>query len=237
MSENNFYTELKKIGIELSELQKIQFQKYVEFLLEYNSHTNLTAIREKNDVYLKHFYDSLILLKNFKLDNERVLDIGCGAGFPGVVLKIAVPSITLVCLDSNGKKTKFLEELKEQLKIEYDVINDRAENYVKRTRESFDIVTSRAVTNLPVLAELSIPFVKVDGYFIPYKGILDESLENGEYAILELGGKVEKVYKEVLPYEKSIRTFIIVRKKCKTKDEYPRLFDKINKKPLQNTLK
>lgn len=190
MSEKEFIQSLSDIGISLTDEQVIQFKKYAEFLLEYNSHTNLTAIKTIEDVYLKHFYDSLLLLKFVELDNEKILDIGCGAGFPGVPLKIVLPNLKLVCLDSNGKKTKFLEELKSVLGVDYEVINDRAENYVKNTRESFDIVTSRAVTNMPVLAELSLPFVKVNGKFIAYKGMIDETIENGLFAIETLGGSL-----------------------------------------------
>lgn len=139
----------------------------------------------------------------------------------------------LVALDANGKKTKFLELLREKLGIEFEVINERAEKYVLNEREQFDVVISRAVTAMPILCELSIPFVKVGGYFLPYKGKLDESLEEGEYAIEVLGGKLERVEECVLPFEGSTRTFVFVNKICKTGKDYPRLFDKINKKPLQ----
>lgn len=233
MSEECFVLELSKIGIELDDMKIEQFRLYAEFLKEYNSHTNLTAIKETCDIYLKHFYDSLVLAKYFDFREKRVLDIGSGAGFPGVPLKICFPSMELVALDANGKKTKFLELLREKLGIEFEVINERAEKYVLNEREQFDVVISRAVTAMPILCELSIPFVKVGGYFLPYKGKLDESLEEGEYAIEVLGGKLERVEECVLPFEGSTRTFVFVNKICKTDKGYPRLFDKINKKPLQ----
>lgn len=233
MSELEFIDALKNNDILLTSEQIEKFKKYASFLLEYNSHTNLTAIKTIEEVYLKHFYDSLMLLKFVNLSNERIIDIGCGAGFPGVPLKIVKPELDLVCLDSNGKKTKFLEELKYVLGIDYEVINDRAENYVKKTRESFDIVTSRAVTNMPVLAELSLPFVKVHGSFISYKGVINENIENGLFAIETLGGKVTNVYNDTLPKEDAKRSFIVVEKVKNTDIIYPRLFDKINKKPLQ----
>lgn len=233
MNELEFLKYIEELGIILNDKQIEQLRTYATFLLEYNTHTNLTAINSKEDVYLKHFYDSIMLAKHFELKNMRVLDIGTGAGFPGVPLKICFPDIDLTLLDSNGKKTAFLEELKKKIDIDYKVINDRAEKYILNERESFDLVTSRAVTAMPILAELSIPFVKVGGYFIPYKGKLDENLENGIYAIHTLGGEIEKVIEETLPVENANRTFAIVNKKCKTSEEYPRLFDKINKKPLQ----
>ena len=237
MNEKEFIESLKKISVNLTEEQLLQFSLYCDFLLEYNGHTNLTAIRNREDVYLKHFYDSLMLLEFKKLNNEKVLDIGSGPGFPGVPLKIVNPKIDLTVLDSNGKKTKFLELLKDKLNIEYTVINERAEEYVKTSRESFDLVLSRAVTSMPVLAELSIPFVKIGGYFIPYKGFLDETLECGKYALETLGTKVENVIMKKLPKENSTRTFVVAYKERKTNIIYPRLFDKINKKPLQKITK
>lgn len=233
MSEEEFILELQKIGIELSQEQIGLFKKYAEFLLDYNTHTNLTAIRNIDDIYLKHFYDSLLGTKYFDFSGKKILDIGCGAGFPGVPLKIVFPDIELVALDSNGKKTTFLEELKKELNIDFTVINDRAEKYILDSRESFDVVTGRAVTAMPILAELSIPFVKIGGYFVAYKGNLDETLENGITTIQILGGEIEKIEKATLPKEEANRTFVVVKKKCKTEEKYPRIFDKIIKKPLQ----
>lgn len=233
MSEQKFVEECNKLGINLTEKQLSQFKKYAEFLIEYNKTTNLTAIKNIDEIYLKHFYDSLLLVKYRKLDNEKILDIGSGAGFPGVPLKIVFPNIELTSLDSNGKKTRFLEELKKNLNIDYEVVHNRAEIYAKEKRESFDIVISRAVKSMPILAELSIPFVKVGGYFIAYKGDIDESIENGTYAIETLGGKIEKIEKTNLPLENAKRSFVFVKKICKTEKKYPRLFDQIIKKSLQ----
>ena len=234
MKENDFFKELENIGILLNEQQKNQFSKYADFLIEYNEHTNLTAIKKREDIYLKHFFDSLLLYKFVKISDEKVLDIGSGAGFPGVPLKIVFPKIKLTLLDSNGKKAKFLEELKDRLNFDFTIINDRAEVYVNRVRESFDIVTSRAVTAMPILSELSLPYVKIGGKFIAYKGQIDDTLENGLIAIKTLGGEVENVYSDIMPIENAARTFVCVVKKCKTDEIYPRKFDKINKKPLQN---
>ncbi len=233
MNELQFKEELLKIGVDLSSEQSTLIDKYLYFLLEYNKNVNLTALRNKEDAYLKHFYDSLLLLKFKRFTNEKILDIGSGAGFPGVPLKIVFPDIDLTVLDSNGKKTKFLEELKDHLGLDYTVINERAEKYVLSKRESFDVVMGRAVTQMPILAELCIPFVKEEGVFISYKGNLDETLENGIYAIETLGAEVEDVFTANLPFENSTRNFVISRKKCQTDEEYPRTFEKINKKPLQ----
>lgn len=233
MNEKDFVEALKELGVELSKEQKKMFKDYAEFLLKYNSHTNLTAIRTIEDVYLTHFYDSILLCKYCDVRGLSILDIGSGAGFPGVPLKICFPDVELTVLDSNGKKTRFLTELKNVLKIEYTVINDRAEKYNLEKREEFDLVVSRAVTAMPVLAELSIPFVKVGGMFIPYKGLLDANLEGGLYAIEKLGGDVTRVVETILPVKEATRSFVFVSKKCKTPDEFPRSFDKMSKKPLQ----
>lgn len=233
MSEKEFIEACKNIGIDLTEKQINQFKVYSSFLLEYNQKTNLTAIKEKNEVYLKHFFDSLLVAKFYKFNEEKVLDIGSGPGFPGVPLKITFPNIKLTVLDSNGKKIEFLKELKTKLNIDYEIINDRAEKYAKNARECFDIVTSRAVKSMPILAELTIPFVKIGGLMIAYKGKLDGSIENGKYAIDILGGKVEKIETTTLPIENAERTFVFVRKIKSTDKKYPRVFDKIIKKSLQ----
>ncbi len=233
VSEKDFILAVNDLGIKLTNEQIRQFSIYANYLLEYNKKTNLTAIRNIDDVYLKHFYDSILINKYFDFTKKSLIDIGSGAGFPGIPLKIINPDIKLTLLDSNGKKTRFLSSLLEKLEIEATVINDRAEKYVLKMRESFDVVVSRAVKEMPILAEISIPFVKVNGYFISYKGNLDETLENGIFAIETLGCEIKDVIKDFLPFENSIRTFVIARKKCQTKCEYPRVFDKINKKPLQ----
>lgn len=232
MTETRFKEYLEENNINISYTQLDLLKKYAEFLIEYNKTTNLTAIKTLEDIYLKHFLDSVLLLKHIKLTNEKVLDIGTGPGFPGVPLKILCPEIELTLLDSNGKKTKFLNELKQILNLEYDVINDRAEEYVKTNRESFDLVVSRAVASMSVLSEISLPFVKVDGRFIAYKGNVEEELEKGKNAIEILSkGKID-IIKEKLPVENSERTFIIVTKKDNTDSAYPREYSKITKRPL-----
>lgn len=232
MNEKEFIDALENIGIKLSDKQIEQFKIYLNYLIEYNQHCNLTAIKTVQEIYLKHFFDSLLLLKYRDFDKGKILDIGSGPGFPGVPIKIVRPEISLTCLDSNGKKTQFLLSLKTKLGIDFDVINDRAENYINGKREAFDYVVSRAVSNLPVLCELSIPFVKIGGEVIAYKGM--EEINSAEFAIKELGATIKDIYYDELPFEKSKRTFVCIQKKCKTNETYPRRYDKIIKKPLQN---
>lgn len=236
MSELEFIKNLEDDGIFISNEQLEKFRKYADFLLEYNKVTNLTAIRDKNSVYLKHFYDSIILAKYINLNDMKLLDIGSGAGFPGVPLKIIFPKLDLFLMDSNGKKTKFLELLKEKLDLNYTVICDRAEKFIENNREIFDIVCARAVTSMPVLAELSLPFVKIGGKFIAYKGKIDDTLEDGLVAISSLGGNVNSINTFKLPELEDERSLIIVVKICKTDAKYPRAYEKIIKNPLKKKL-
>lgn len=232
MSEQKFVEAVKELGFILTEQQRKLFQKYASYLLEYNLHTNLTAIKSIEEVYLKHFYDSILALKYYQISG-KVLDIGCGAGFPGVPLKILIPEIDLYLLDSNGKKTEFLEKLKHELNIDYHVVNSRAEKYIEENREKFNCVVSRAVSNLPVLSELCIPFVEVGGTFISYKGKCEEEVKKSEYAISVLGGKINRIEETTLFDRLDVRSFVFIDKIMKTDAKYPRPFEKISKNPLQ----
>ena len=232
MNENDFIKYLNNNGIDINKNQLELFKKYSQYLIEYNQKTKLTSIKTTEEIYLKHFYDSIIMLKYFNLDDESILDVGSGAGFPGMALKIMRQNIKLTVLDSNGKKTKFIESLSKYLDIEVEIVNERAEKYINDKRESFDFVVARAVSALPVLSELCIPFVKIDGKFIAYKGNKEET-KDSMYAIETLGGELTNVYTFELPIEDSTRSLIEVTKKEKTSLNYPRLYDKIIKKPLQ----
>lgn len=233
MNLNDFISELAKLSIKLSNDQLSQLNTYCTFLLEYNEHTNLTAIRNQEDVYLKHFYDSLTLIKIIDLNKiNSLLDIGTGAGFPGMVLKIVYPHLNVTLLDSNNKKTTFLSCLASKLNIKVEIINDRAENYIKTKREFFDIVVSRAVANLNILTEISLPFVKVNGYFIAMKGNAEEELKSCMHAIETCSGQLDKTITFNLPYELSNRTLIKIIKVKSCDPRYPRLYDQILKKPL-----
>ena len=235
MNIEEFINETKKLGIDVTGEQLEKLEIYCNFLLEYNTHTNLTAIKNREEVYLKHFYDSLTLVKSIDLTSiENLLDIGTGAGFPGMVLKIFFPNLQIYLVDSNNKKTKFLKELKNKLNVDkVEVINDRIENITSRFINSIDVVTARAVTNLPVLVELALPLVKVNKYFIAMKGNAQEELENSEYAITYLGGKIEDVKEFALPHDAGKRMLIAIQKTQKSELNKLRPYEKIIKKPLQ----
>ena len=237
MNIEEFINEIKKLGIDVTEEQLEKLEIYCNFLLEYNTHTNLTAIKNSEEVYLKHFYDSLTLIKSIDLTSiENLLDIGTGAGFPGMVLKIFFPNLQIYLVDSNNKKTKFLNELKNKLNVDkVEVINDRIENITSRFINSIDVVTARAVTNLPVLVELALPLVKVDKYFIAMKGNAQDELENSKFAITYLGGKIEDVKEFDLPHDAGKRTLISIQKIQKSKLNKLRPYEKIIKKPLQKS--
>ena len=233
MNLDEFKNEIEKLNIKYTELMLEQLEDYCNTLLEYNAHTNLTAIREKNEVYLKHFYDSLTLVKVVDLEKiNTVIDIGTGAGFPGLVLKIFFPHLKITLLDSNGKKTKFLSFIVDKLKlINIDIVNDRVEKYSKSHLNYFDLVTSRAVTNMPVLSELSLPLVKKDGLFVAMKGKCLDELEKADKTIKLMGGKIIDLNIFDLYNNSGERTLIKI-KKIKTTDILEiRSYEKIIKKP------
>ena len=235
MNIEEFISEVKKLGIDVTEEQLRELDLYCTFLLEYNTHTNLTAIRNREEVYLKHFYDSLTLTKIIDLNEyNTLLDIGTGAGFPGMVLKIFFPHLQIYLVDSNNKKTKFLMELKEKLNVDnLEVINNRIENITPRFINKIDIVTARAVTNLPVLLELALPLVKTNKYFIAMKGNATEELENSKYAISYLESKLDNVIDFELPNDTGKRTLISIKKEKLSDINKLRSYEKIIKKPLQ----
>lgn len=233
MTKEEFLKNIEYLGINYNNDMINKLDIYLEFLKEYNEHTNLTAITSDEDIYLKHFYDSLTFNYVYNLTNESILDIGSGAGFPGIVLKIFFPNIKITLIDSNNKKTQFLKLLQEKLAIDGEVINDRVENYAKNNLNKFDIVTSRAVANLRVLSELSLPLVKENGLFIALKGQIDENYENALDTIEVLNAKIIKTYKFNLPNESGIRNIIVIKKEKNTAKEILRPYDKILKKPLK----
>lgn len=224
-------------GIKLSDYQLEQFETYYEMLVEKNKVMNLTAITEKNEVIDKHFADSLALIKSgVSLTGQKILDIGTGAGFPGIPLKIAFPELEIVLLDSLNKRIKFLNEVIEALGLEkITAIHGRAEDFAKQKeyREQFDYVVSRAVANLTVLSEYCLPYVKVGGCFIPYKsGEIDEELNNSKKAVRILGGKIEEVVKFQLPDTDIGRSFVKIKKNKNTAKKYPRKAGLPAKEPL-----
>lgn len=235
MNKQEFLNKVEELGINLTEEQLNQLDTYCNFLLEYNSHTNLTAIKEEDQVYLKHFYDSLTFIKAIDvIKYNNLLDIGTGAGFPGMVLKIVFPELEVTLLDSNNKKINFLQELSTKLGLKkINFYHGRAEDFCIKNRESFDIVTARAVTNMTALSELCLPLVKLNGYFIALKGSNQEELNDSKNAIKILGGQIEDTINFELPYEGGERNIVKIIKQKITPKEYPRRYDKIVKKPLK----
>lgn len=233
-----FQSSLKEKGIELSEKQLSQFEKYFHLLVEWNEKMNLTAITEKEEVYLKHFYDSVTaaFYFNFKQD-ITVCDVGAGAGFPAIPLKICFPEIKLTVVDSLNKRIGFLEHVVKELGLEnVSMFHDRAETFAHRPefRQQFDLVMARAVARLSVLSELCLPLVKKGGYFLGMKGAnLPEEVKDGEKAVKLLGGKIEDVHSFLLPIEESERNIVIIEKIKETPKKFPRKPGTPNKSPIQ----
>lgn len=238
MNKETFIEETKKLGLALTFKQLEQFEIYCNELLEYNKHTNLTAIRNVEDVYLKHFYDSITIIKNINLDNESVIDIGTGPGFPGLVLKIIFPNINLTLVDSNNKKTKFLAFICEKLEFnDVMIVNDRIENYVKNNRFKYDVVTARAVSHLRIISELCLPLINNKGVFIALKGDVTTEISEAKETLEILNSEIIKVSEFLLPYENSKRTILSIKRNNVIPNIYPRSYDKILKKPLKITSK
>ena len=231
---DKFVAGLNTIGIMLTDKQMQQFLTYYEMLVEKNKVMNLTAITEFDEVIEKHFLDSLQIAKYVDLDGKTLIDIGTGAGFPGIPLKIAFPQLKVVLLDSLNKRIKFLDEVIHELGLkDVETLHGRAEDYGKHVdyREQFDFCVSRAVANLSSLSEYCIPFVKKEGYFIPYKsGNIDEELQSANKAVFLLGGKMEKVEKFAL--EDSQRSFVFIKKVNNTAKKYPRKAGLPSKEPI-----
>ena len=235
-----FYQDLEKFHITLSDSQAEQFLIYYEMLTERNKVMNLTAITEFDEVLKKHFIDSLSLVKVCDLNRGKsdisLIDIGTGAGFPGIPLKIAFPDLTITLMDSLNKRVAFLREVIDVLGLrDIHVIHGRAEDYAKpdKLRERFDLCVSRAVANLSVLSEYCIPYVKVGGKFISYKSEkVSEEIKDAEYAISVLGGEIEGQVSFYLPDSEIYRNLFVVRKYDSTPLEYPRKAGTVNKKPL-----
>lgn len=229
------------IDLPLSETQARQFSDYHEFLVSENEKINLTAITDFEDVVMKHFIDSCMWkLKDLTAgDKVTLIDVGTGAGFPGMPLKIVYPELHLVLLDALGKRVDFLQRLVTLLGLsDVDCLHGRAEDYASpdredTLRESCDFAVSRAVAGLNVLAEYCLPFVRVGGYFVAYKsGQVEEELNNADHALSLLGGTLREIRKFSLPGREEERSLVIIEKTSETPLKYPRKAGKVQKKPL-----
>ncbi len=232
MTENEFVYYTKELGIDITDDILNKLTMYYELLVTWNEKMNLTGITDKKDVYLKHFYDSLTMCKVIDLNKENTLcDIGTGAGFPGMVIKICFPHIHLTLVDSLNKRLVFLKEVVNILNLDdVEIIHARAEDYALKNRELFDIVTARAVASTPILLEYCIPLVKENKYFIALKG--KEDIKSCENALNKLNCVVEKLIIFELPFEESTRTIIKIKKNKTTSLKYPRKYNEMKKYPL-----
>ena len=232
-----FKNGLQQLHIALSEKQMEQFLQYYELLVEKNKVMNLTAITEFDEVVEKHFLDSVSLTQQLDLHQPlKVLDLGTGAGFPGIPLKIVFPELEITLMDSLNKRVLFLQDVISSLQLEnIEAVHGRAEEAArnKKYRESFDLCVSRAVANISTLSEYCLPFVKIGGSFISYKSsTIEDELEDGKKGIAILGGKVKDVYKFTLPDSELQRSFVIIEKGKKTPKAYPRKAGTPSKEPL-----
>lgn len=218
-------------GIKVSNEQLLSFEKYYQLLIHYNSMFNLTAITEREEVYKKHFVDSIINVD--KLVGEKLIDVGSGGGFPALPIKIMRPELKVTLLEATGKKCEFLKAVVKELNLkDVTVLNGRAEDFAKKIeyRENFDICTARAVARLNTLCEYCMPFVKVGGSFVSFKGNADEEIKEGLSAIKTLGGKIEDTIKYTL--DGAERALVYVKKIANTDKKYPRGNGKERKSPL-----
>lgn len=231
IDKERFLNTLNGYDIQISQLQFEQLDKYAEILVDYNQKVNLTAITDPLGIENKHFLDSLLFAKN-PLVKGKVVDVGTGAGFPGIVTKIFKPEIDLTLIEPTGKRRTFLQLALDIIGIKADVVKERAEEAARKVwREQFDVATARAVADMRILSEYCLPLVKVGGHFIALKGDGEKELVPAENAIVKLGGKFEKMEEYNLPDE-SKRTIIICKKQKETPKVYPRNGGKIAKSPL-----
>ena len=222
---------LPRLGLELSKETQRKLCAFGDAVVQQNQVMNLTAITEPEQVAKLHLLDSLSLLTLTSLEGKRMIDVGCGAGFPGVPVKIACPGVKLTLLDSLGKRMAWLEQILPSLGVEAECVTARAEEAVLSRREQYDVATSRAVARLNILLELTAPYVKVGGLVLAMKGTAaQEELEEARNAIRKLGLKLEKV--EQFPIDDTAHTVIVLRKVAPTPPAYPRRYAKIKQSPL-----
>lgn len=230
MTKEEFILECNKININITEEIFNKLNRYKELLIEWNKKFNLTTIIEEKDIFLKHFFDSLYLSTECDFSGKKICDIGTGAGFPGMVLAIVFDSGNFTLMESNNKKILFLNTVKNDLNLKnVNIISARAEEYGKKNREIFDIITCRAVSALNIILELSTSMLKINGLFIPMKSNVDEELLNASNNIDRLSYKLIKKVSYDLPIENSKRTILLFKKYKETNIKYPRNYNLIKK--------
>ena len=215
MSEQEFLIETKKLGIDISKEQLNNLKEFYNLMIEKNKVMNLTRITEEEDVYLKHFYDSLTLVKAVDLTKDLTLcDVGTGAGFPGMVLKIIFPNLKITLIDSLQKRINYLNEVIDKLNLkDIEAIHARSEDYIKNNNQKFDIVTSRAVANLKKLSELTLPLLKENGKFIAMKANLITEIDDSKQIINKLNCQIKGIISFNLIKEESVRNLVVITKK------------------------
>lgn len=230
----DFIKELEQLNINASKEMENKFEIYYNRLIEVNSYMNLTAITEREEVYIKHFLDSLFITKAIDITKPFSLcDVGSGAGFPSIPLAIVTNNAKVTIIDALNKRINFINDLAQKLNLDnVNAIHARAEDYAKEKREDFDYVTARAVARLNVLVELCLPLVKVGGLFIAMKTQDEVELNEAKNAISILGGKIENIISFNLPNDYGKRSIIIIKKIKNTPSKYPRGFSKIKERPL-----
>lgn len=234
MNKEEFILELKKLGLTLNDIQLKQLDRYYQLLVEWNKVMNLTGITDEPQVYLKHFYDSLTIIKCINLNEEKTLcDIGTGAGFPGMVLKICFPNLDVTLVDSLKKRLDFLDNVIKELDLKsVKTVHARAEEFAVKNRECFDVVTTRAVASLNILLEYCLPLIKINKYFVAMKGNISTELENIDLSLNKINGEIIKNEQFLLPIEESKRSIIVISKKEKTNKKFPRKYNEIKNNPL-----
>lgn len=223
----------KKYKLDIDGQKKLLFNNYYDFLIQKNNEINLTAITQFDEVWVKHFLDSVLILNDIKKD-AKILDVGTGAGFPGIPLKIMNDKFNIVLLDSLNKRVNFLNQLIELLNLKnIKAVHARAEEYINVSRETFDVVVSRAVAKLPTLLEYCLPYVKLGGYFVAYKSInIEEEIGECINALKILGGEIDKTKTKTIDLEGNSRTLLFIKKVKNTPNKYPRGQNKPKNQPL-----
>ncbi len=235
MNIEEFQEELLKLNIKLDKEKITKLERFYELLITWNEKLNLTTITNKEEVYLKHFYDSLTLIKALDLTKDlKLLDVGTGAGFPGIVLKIVFPNLKITLLDATSKRINYLNEIIKDLDLQdIETVCTRIEDYSRVNKNKYDVVVARAVAHLGILIETIIPTVKVNGYFIAMKSNVVTEIEESKNILKQIGASIIKCEEFKLPKENSLRTLVTIIKEKETINKFPRRFDKIKKDYLK----